>query len=29
VHDRALETLDTLPMVREIACAMDRIESAA
>ncbi|MBV9099633.1 MAG: homoserine dehydrogenase [Candidatus Dormibacteraeota bacterium] len=29
VHDRALETLDTLPVVREIACAMDRIESAA
>ncbi len=27
VHDRALETLDTLAPVREIACAMDRLES--
>jgi homoserine dehydrogenase len=26
VHDRALETLDTLADVREIACALDRIE---
>ncbi|HEX6539355.1 MAG TPA: homoserine dehydrogenase [Candidatus Dormibacteraeota bacterium] len=25
VHDRALETLDSLPVVREIACAFDRI----
>lgn len=25
VHDRALETLDSLKVVREIACAMDRI----
>ena len=26
VHDAALETLDSLPVVREVACAMDRIE---
>ena len=25
VHERALETLDSLPVVREIACALDRI----
>lgn len=25
VHDRALETLDSLPTVREVACALDRI----
>jgi homoserine dehydrogenase len=29
VHDRALETLDTLAVVREIACSLDRIETAA
>lgn len=25
VHDRALETLDSLPVVREVACSLDRI----
>ena len=25
VHDRAIETLDSLPVVREVACALDRI----
>ena len=29
VHDRALDTLDTLPVVRQIACVLDRIETPA
>jgi homoserine dehydrogenase len=29
VHDRALETLDTLAVVRDIACSLDRIETSA
>ena len=28
VHDRALETLDSLPVVREIVARLDRIEPA-